>query len=130
MTEAIGDWPNTWRIVEVGDDPNVKESESDGDDGVRVIPHHLADLDDVGNGNAAAVLVQHVQQQTGPGEEREHWNLAIQSQHSIVGKGGRAYKNRWEKRELTEHEAREKIGDIIDDLQDVDQLRDIPYLTF
>jgi len=130
MTDVIGDWPNSWRILEVGDDPNVNESESDGNNGVRVIPDHLADIDDVGNGNAAAVLVQHIQQQIGPGEEREYWNLAIQSQHSIAGEDGRGYINRWVASELTEHEAQNKIHDIIDDLQDVDQLRDVPYLTF
>lgn len=130
MTDVIGDWPNSWRLVEVGDDPDIKESESDGDDGVRVIPDHLADIDDVGNGNAAAVLVHHVQQHTAPGEEQEHWNLSIQSQHSIIGEDGRGYKNRWEKRGLEEQEARNKIDDIIDDLQNIDQLRDVPYLSF
>lgn len=130
MSGVIGDWPSSWRIVKVGADPDVKESKSDGDDGVRVIPDHLDDVDDVGNGNAAAVLVQHVEQQMGPGEEREYWNLAIQSQHGILGEDRRGYKNRWEKRELSEREARDKIDAIIDDLQDVDQLRDVQYLNY
>lgn len=131
MTDVIGDWPGNWRIVEVGDDPDIKESESDGDVGVRVIPAHLADVDAVGNGNAAAVLVQHVQEQTGPGDEREYWNVAIQSQHGIIGEEGmRGYETRWEESQLSEQEARDNIDAIIDDLQDVDELRDVPYLSY
>lgn len=131
MADVIGDWPSSWRIVEVGDDPDIKESESDGDEGVRVIPDHLDDVDDVGNGNAAAVLVQHIQKQTGPGEEREYWNLAIQSQHGVIGETGkRGYQSRWEQRQLSEREARDKIKGIIDDLQDVNKLREVSYLQY
>ena len=131
MTDVIGDWPNSWRIVEVGDDPDVKESESDGDEGVRAIPDHLDDVDDVGNGNAAAVLVQHIQNQTGPGEEQEYWNLAVQSQHGIIGEAGkRGYQSRWEERQFSEREARDKIEAIINDLQGVDKLRDVSYIQY
>jgi hypothetical protein len=131
MTSVIGDWPDSWQVVEVGDDPDIKQSESDGDEGYRIIPDHLADVDDVGNGNAAAILVQHIQEKTGPGEKQEYWNISIQSQHGIIGeKGMRGYNTQWKERKLSETEAQTKVDDIINDLQDVDKLRDVAYLNY
>lgn len=126
MVNVIGVWPDHWRMMPVGDDPMINEDYSDGNAGVRVIPPHLADVDEVGTGEAGAILITHHRVRTDSGEERDYWDVAIQSKHSIYHDTRYGYLTHWERRGLSKRRAKALIDSIVEQLQYATQLSELP----
>lgn len=124
MTEVIGEYPEEWTAVAVGADPDVDEERSDGDQGTRIVPDHLADVD---AGGAGAILVQHVVEEFDSGLEDEYWNLALQSAERAED-GSVVYETVWHEDRLADRYARGMMGKLVRDLENVAALHDVPRL--
>lgn len=127
MDEKIGNWPETWKVYDISEEPNVNEEQSDaethGGEAFRAVP---SDLD-------AAVLVERVTDAQ-PGSERVGWYVSAQESTGMIGDSDtKGYTTRWpepyssEDTEMNRKDAEKRINDIISDYENADDSGKIGY---